>query len=439
MRAGPLLLVLLLAACGHTQSDVSGLTPGIDVAQAALRGGSPQTALQLAGNVLARDPVNEAALVIQGDALTDLGRVDEARASYNLALKSNGASVGADVGLGRLSLGNDPAGAAVLFLQALTHDPRNTTALNDLGVARDLMGDHAGAQTAYRQALGIDPQDSAAQVNLALSMAMSGSADDAVRILRPMASDPGASNKLRHDLAAALTMAGDRDEAARILSKDLTPEQVRQALDDYAAARSGRRASAVLASTGGTEAAVALTPAQAATPATGASPAAEAATAPVSTPAATAAPTQAQAPASSPTVASNAAAAPTSSAATASTAAAAPNAATASTSGTTVAAASTSSATATAAAAPAGAPIITSHVQLAAVGDQDAARAEWRRLKRKMPALLSDHQPIFIRQTTPGGHTVWLVRAGGFPNQTEAGTFCQQVRAAGSGCFVEAQ
>lgn len=425
MRAGPLLLVLLLAACGHTQSDVSGLTPGIDVAQAALRGGSPQTALQLAGNVLARDPVNEAALVIQGDALTDLGRVDEARASYNLALKSNGASVGADVGLGRLSLGNDPAGAAVLFLQALTHDPRNTTALNDLGVARDLMGDHAGAQTAYRQALGIDPQDSAAQVNLALSMAMSGSADDAVRILRPMASDPGASNKLRHDLAAALTMAGDRDEAARILSKDLTPEQVRQALDDYAAARSGRRASAVLASTGGTEAAVALTPAQAATPATGASPAAEAATAPVSTPAATAAPTQAQAPASSPTVAS--------------TAAAAPNAATASTSGTTVAAASTSSATATAAAAPAGAPIITSHVQLAAVGDQDAARAEWRRLKRKMPALLSDHQPIFIRQTTPGGHTVWLVRAGGFPNQTEAGTFCQQVRAAGSGCFVEAQ
>ena len=425
MRAGPLLLVLLLAACGHTQSDVSGLTPGIDVAQAALRGGSPQTALQLAGNVLARDPVNEAALVIQGDALTDLGRVDEARASYNLALKSNGASVGADVGLGRLSLGNDPAGAAVLFLQALTHDPRNTTALNDLGVARDLMGDHAGAQTAYRQALGIDPQDSAAQVNLALSMAMSGSADDAVRILRPMASDPGASNKLRHDLAAALTMAGDRDEAARILSKDLTPEQVRQALDDYAAARSGRRASAVLASTGGTEAAVALTPAQAATPATGASPAAEAATAPVSTPAATAAPTQAQAPASSPTVAS--------------TAAAAPNAATASTSGTTVAAASTSSATATAAAAPAGEPIITSHVQLAAVGDQDAARAEWRRLKRKMPALLSDHQPIFIRQTTPGGHTVWLVRAGGFPNQTEAGTFCQQVRAAGSGCFVEAQ
>ena len=79
----------------------------------------------------------------------------------------------------------------MLFLQALTHDPRNTTALNDLGVARDLMGDHTGAQEAYRQALGIDPEDSAAQVNLALSMAMSGDAADAVRMLRPMASNPG--------------------------------------------------------------------------------------------------------------------------------------------------------------------------------------------------------------------------------------------------------
>ncbi len=239
MRVAPLLLVLLLAGCGHTQSEVSGLTPGVDVAQAALRGGSPQTALQLAGNVLARNPANEAALVVQGDALTELGRLDEARDSYSRALQSNSASVGAEIGMGRIRLTDDPAVASVLFLKALDHDPRNTRALNDLGVARDLQGDHAGAQQAYRRALGIDPQDSAPQVNLALSMAMSGSAADAVRVLRPMASDPNASRKLRHDLAAALAMAGDRDEAARILSKDLSPEDVRQALDAYAAARSG--------------------------------------------------------------------------------------------------------------------------------------------------------------------------------------------------------
>ena len=61
--------------------------PGVDVAQAALRGGAPQTALEIAGNVLATAPGNEAALVVQGDALTDLGRVDEARISYTNALQ----------------------------------------------------------------------------------------------------------------------------------------------------------------------------------------------------------------------------------------------------------------------------------------------------------------------------------------------------------------
>jgi Flp pilus assembly protein TadD len=265
MRNGVLLLALLLAACGHTASDMSALSPGVDVAQAALRGGSPQTALQLAGNVLAHQPDNEAALVVQGDALTELGRLDEAHDSYGRALRSNPGSVGALVGLGRISLTNNPAASEPLFLKALQRDPRNTTAMNDLGVARDLQGNHAGAQDAYRQALGIDPQLASAQVNLALSLAMSGAADDAVRMLRPMASDPGASTKLRHDLAAALTMAGDRDEAASILSKDLSPEDVRRALDEYASARSGGSNASLAVAPHNSQAAVPLTPSPAST------------------------------------------------------------------------------------------------------------------------------------------------------------------------------
>jgi Flp pilus assembly protein TadD len=239
MRLRPFALLLALSACGHVATGLSQQQPGVDVAEAALRGGSPQTALQLAGNVLTHDPQNEAALVVQGDAFTELGQAEQARQSYELALKRNPQSVGAEIGLGRLQLGTNPSHAEALFLQALQHEPRNTIALNDLGVARDLQGNHAGAQEAYRQALGIKPDDNGAQVNLALSMAMSGNAGDAVRILQPMASTPGASRKLRHDLAAALTMAGDREAAARILSADMTAEEVRQALDAFAAARSG--------------------------------------------------------------------------------------------------------------------------------------------------------------------------------------------------------
>jgi Flp pilus assembly protein TadD len=238
------LLVLLLAACtnNETLSLRSGM-PGIEVAQAALRGGSPQIALQIAGNILASQPYNNAALVVQGEALTALGRLDEAAASFESVLQRDPSSIAAHIGLGRVRLGSDPAGAEVLFLEALKREPRNAVALNNLGIARDLQGRHADAQTAYRHAMAANSNMSAARVNLALSLAMDGQARDAVQLLRPLASDPGASRQVRHDLAAVLTMGGDKAEAERILSKDLPANEVQQALQAYAEARPATAAS----------------------------------------------------------------------------------------------------------------------------------------------------------------------------------------------------
>jgi len=238
---------MLLAACGgRGLSTLGSGQPGIDVAQAALRGGSPQIALQIAGNILATSPNSDPALIIQGEALTALGRLDEAATSFSTVLQHDPASVGAHVGLGRVRLASDPSGAEALFLEALQREPRNAVALNDLGIARDLQGRHGDAQAAYRQALAANPDMSAAQVNLALSLAMSGQSRDAVQLLRPMASDPGASRQLRHNLAAVLTMAGDKAEAERILSADLTPGEVLQALEAYAAARPNAVAASML-------------------------------------------------------------------------------------------------------------------------------------------------------------------------------------------------
>ena len=108
---------------------------------------------------------------------------------------------------------------------------------NNLGIARDLQGHHEGAQIAYRQCLGIDPQNSAAVVNLALSLAMGGRADEGVRILGPLATSANASVKMRHDYAVTLALAGRQGEAEEILSADLSPEEVRQALDSVNSAR----------------------------------------------------------------------------------------------------------------------------------------------------------------------------------------------------------
>ena len=238
MRGAGLILLLLLAACsGVNRLDLS--QPGLDVARAALQGGSPQVALRVADGVLAKQPDDAAALIVQGDALTALGQTAEATRSYTDVLKRDPTSVAAHIGLGRLSLASNPSRAEALFLEALQADPRNTTALNDLGIARDLQGRHDDAQQAYTKALGVNPDLHAAQVNLALSLAMSGNSQRAVKLLQPLASEPNASRKLRHDLAAVLAMGGNRAEAERILSADLSPAEIQQALADYAAARAG--------------------------------------------------------------------------------------------------------------------------------------------------------------------------------------------------------
>lgn len=240
MRWAGIVLLLLLAGCSGGTSGLALSQPGLDVARAALRGGSPRVALHVTNDLLARQPDNVQALIVQGDALTALGQFDAARLDYTKVLKHDATSVNAHIGLGRLRLPTDPAGAEALFLEALQNDPRNTTALNDLGIARDLLGHHAAAQHAYAKALGVDPNMHAAQVNLALSLAMSGDSDRALKLLQPLASQPDASVKLRHDLAAVLAMGGNEAAATRILSADLTPEQIQQALADYVAARTGK-------------------------------------------------------------------------------------------------------------------------------------------------------------------------------------------------------
>jgi Flp pilus assembly protein TadD len=236
MRIALIAVVLLLAACGGQDgAQLDNRAPGLNVARAAMEGGSPDLALKVSTAILAKEPRNVPALLAQGDALSALGRTDQAEATYTAALAADPGSVDARIGLGRLRLRSDPAGAQVLFLNVLEREPRNKVALNDLGIAYDLQGQHAGAQDAYRRALGVDLRMQAAEVNLALSMALSGQAGDAVRLLKPLASNPDASRRVRHDLAAALALTGDRQGAATILGADMAPEQVDRALAGYGA------------------------------------------------------------------------------------------------------------------------------------------------------------------------------------------------------------
>jgi Flp pilus assembly protein TadD len=367
-------LLILLAACSRGANGVGSGPAGIDVADAALKGGSPEIALQIATNVLAANPGNEDALLTKGEALTALGRNDEAAAAFGAVLTVDRRSVGANIGLGRLRLGTDPVQAEQLFLEALNHEPRNEVALNDLGIARDLQGRRADAQTAYRQALGIDPEMSAAQVNLALSLAMSGRSHDAVQLLRPLAERPGASQQTRHDLAAVLMMSGDKASAAQILSKDLPPDQVQEALAAFASAQPNAAAAMMGA-------------------------------APEPQPAPTV-----SAPANPPPIVAQ---------------------------GPVALSPPTPAGPAPEASKPARAPAAgVVEVELAGpVPSKSAAQTKWDRLSRAFPDELGQREPI-LAEVEEHGHTVWRVRARGFTDASTASSFCEQVRTTGTSCKI---
>lgn len=230
-----LALLCLLAGCGQGSQIAAGGQPGINVGRAALDAGSADAALQVADNLLARTPNDPQALLLRADAQAAGRHTAEATMSYRAALEADPNLAPARLGLGRMLLASDAKAAEAMFQSVLDADPNSASALNNLGVARDLQNRHAEAQEAYRKALALAPAMQSAAVNLALSLSMTGKAAAAVPMIRALAQAPGATPRVRQNLAAVLAMAGDRPAAASVLKSDLSATEVRKALDVFAA------------------------------------------------------------------------------------------------------------------------------------------------------------------------------------------------------------
>ena len=234
MRPALLLSLLLFSACTASQPpSFSNKAPGLDVADAALASGAPETALRIAQRILATDSSNVAAMIRAGEAQAALGQRDAAAQTFNRALAIAPNRPEAALGLGRLQLATDPAAAVALFQRLIDRDPHNVAALIDFGIAKDLLGHHGDAQQAYRRALALEPDRHAASINLGLSLAISGDPQQGLGILRPLANGPEATPRSRQDLAVALALAGDNDAAATVLQRDIAQPEVPKTIAAY--------------------------------------------------------------------------------------------------------------------------------------------------------------------------------------------------------------
>ena len=74
-------------------------------------------------------------------------------------------------------------------------------------------------------------------------------------------------------------------------------------------------------------------------------------------------------------------------------------------------------------------------VQLAALDSEDAARAEWARLRKRFPDMLDGRQPT-IQRADKDGKAIWRVRTGPFTDIADAAGFCAKMRAKGAGCAL---
>jgi Tfp pilus assembly protein PilF len=191
MRILALFLLVVLAGCagqnGPNATASDGPGSPLKIADVAIANGSPEVALRATEGLLAADPRNPAALIRQAKAYLMLGHVAAAETAYRRALAADNRLDEARLGLARILLRTNPGQAEKTLLEVLDRDSRNTAALNNLGVSRDLQARHQEAQEAYRRALEVNPTLASARENLGLSLALSGKAEEGVQMLDQVA------------------------------------------------------------------------------------------------------------------------------------------------------------------------------------------------------------------------------------------------------------
>ncbi len=111
--------------------------------------------------------------------------------------------------------------------------PRMARLYSATGVAFDRAEEHKKAQDQYRKALSVQPYNATALNNMGLSYAMDNQLDLAEKTLRRALVAPSAGTQVRQNLAMVLSLKGQTDEARRLVGQDLPASMANQTVGFY--------------------------------------------------------------------------------------------------------------------------------------------------------------------------------------------------------------
>ncbi len=160
---------------------------------AYVNGKRPDEAVRTAAAYVAKHPDDSAAHLLHGTALVADGKLTEARAEYEQALKLDPKNLAALLSLGSLdSMEGHYGEAAGRYQTVLKQDPHNAAAMSELGRLAAARGDKAGAIKWFRQAIAAAPKFATPYVGLVVLYSESGQFDEATGIARQLAQiEPG--------------------------------------------------------------------------------------------------------------------------------------------------------------------------------------------------------------------------------------------------------
>jgi hypothetical protein len=176
-------------------------------------------ALDLASSVLGREPTNVDALAVVGDAQLELGRLPQARQTYN-QLESLLPGPALDARIARLDWLSGDATAAIRLATQANQEAADSDASDpsfypaQLGEMARLTGDATTARTAYAAALALRPTNQLALLGRARLEAFDGNDAEAIADLRTAAAIAPRPETLAF-LADLLERGGDSAGADR--------------------------------------------------------------------------------------------------------------------------------------------------------------------------------------------------------------------------------